>query len=123
MKSALHLWPEDRRVELTMLQEMVNHAGSLNRGGGVAEKIHRLAEIRDVLTADTYGSPPRPSFMNWIRGGGRGAGTALMIMAHARKDTLVGTGEWARHLRPWKKRQVAKAERREIKIQIRKQGE
>ena len=41
-------------------------------------------------------------------------------MAHKRKDT-VGQHkvEWARHLRPWQKRQEAKAERRAAKTIIR----
>ena len=33
-------------------------------------------------------------------------------MAHVRKDTLVSPPEWWKHLRPWNKRRVAKAERR-----------
>ena len=33
-------------------------------------------------------------------------------MAHKRKDTLVVSSEWAKHLRPKHKRMLAKAERR-----------
>jgi len=33
-------------------------------------------------------------------------------MAHVRVDTLVAPGEWWRHLRPYNKRKLAKAERR-----------
>lgn len=33
-------------------------------------------------------------------------------MAHKRKDTLVRPPEWWKHLRPWNKRKLAKAERR-----------
>jgi hypothetical protein len=33
-------------------------------------------------------------------------------MAHKRKDTLVASPEWWRHLRPFNKRRVAKKERR-----------
>jgi hypothetical protein len=39
-------------------------------------------------------------------------------MAHTRKDTLVETQDWAKHLRPWKKRKVAKKERRAGKINV-----
>lgn len=39
-------------------------------------------------------------------------------MAHKRKDTLVPSPEWWRHLRPYNKRKVAKAERRVSKKQI-----
>jgi hypothetical protein len=38
-------------------------------------------------------------------------------MAHKRKDTYVA-GEWARHLKPDGKRQMAKAERRHAKREI-----
>ena len=34
-------------------------------------------------------------------------------MARKRKDTYCGTGEWAKHLKPYGKRVMAKAERRE----------
>ena len=40
-------------------------------------------------------------------------------MAHSRKDTLVPSPEWWRHLRPFNKRKVAKAERLESKKEIR----
>lgn len=38
-------------------------------------------------------------------------------MAHKRKDTYV-PGEWAKHLKPTGKRQMAKAERRAVKRRI-----
>lgn len=37
-------------------------------------------------------------------------------MAHKRKDTLVPSPEWWKHLRPFNKRRVAKAERRAGKV-------
>jgi len=39
-------------------------------------------------------------------------------MAHSRKDTLAKTREWADHLRPFGKRQQAKAERRAARRDI-----
>lgn len=36
-------------------------------------------------------------------------------MAHKRKDTLVPSPEWWRHLRPFNKRRVSKAERQAAK--------
>lgn len=42
-------------------------------------------------------------------------------MAHKRKDTLAKTNEWAKHLRPFGKRQQAKAERRAAKKEIKKE--
>lgn len=42
-------------------------------------------------------------------------------MAHKRKDTYVA-GEWARHLKPDGKRQMAKAERRHAKRAIRNES-
>jgi len=41
-------------------------------------------------------------------------------MAHKRKDTLTAPPEWWRHLRPFNKRKVAKAERQAAKTQIKK---
>lgn len=43
-------------------------------------------------------------------------------MAHKRKDTYI-PGEWARHLKPDGKRQMAKAERRAAKNRIRQDRE
>ena len=42
-------------------------------------------------------------------------------MAHKRKDTLAPCKEWAKHLKPFGKRQQAKAERRAAKNQIKKE--
>ena len=42
-------------------------------------------------------------------------------MAHKRKDTLVSASEWWKHLRPYNKRKVSKAERREAKKEINKE--
>jgi hypothetical protein len=39
-------------------------------------------------------------------------------MAHKRKDTLTKSPEWWKHLRPYNKRKVAKAERRAAKADI-----
>jgi hypothetical protein len=39
-------------------------------------------------------------------------------MAHARKDTLVKTPEWWKHLKSFNKRKVAKAERKAAKKEI-----
>jgi hypothetical protein len=39
-------------------------------------------------------------------------------MAHKRKDTLVRPPEWWKHLRPYNKRKVSKAERRASKKEI-----
>lgn len=39
-------------------------------------------------------------------------------MAHTRKDTLIRTKEWWKHLRPFNKRLQAKGERRAAKKQI-----
>jgi hypothetical protein len=39
-------------------------------------------------------------------------------MAHARKDTRVASPEWWKHLRPYNKRLLAKAERRAAKDEI-----
>lgn len=39
-------------------------------------------------------------------------------MAHTRKDTLVKPPEWWKHLRPFNKRRVAKAERQAAKADI-----
>lgn len=44
-------------------------------------------------------------------------------MAHKRKDTLTPSPDWWKHLRPFNKRKVAKAERRAAKKDIDKQGE
>ena len=41
-------------------------------------------------------------------------------MAHTRKDTLVAPPEWWKHLRPYNKRKVAKAERKAAKKEIEK---
>ena len=38
--------------------------------------------------------------------------------AHKRKDTLVASPEWWRHLRPYNKRRVAKAERKAGKVVV-----
>lgn len=42
-------------------------------------------------------------------------------MAHARKDTLVSCGEWAKHLKPFGKRMVAKAERKAAQKEVKKE--
>tara|TARA_R110000823_G_C15685325_1_gene474718 strand:- start:154 stop:291 length:138 start_codon:yes stop_codon:yes gene_type:complete len=42
-------------------------------------------------------------------------------MAHKRKDTLVKVGEWAKHLRPYWKRRIAKQERRAGKKEAKRQ--
>ena len=42
-------------------------------------------------------------------------------MAHTRKDTLTSPPEWWKHLRPFNKRRVAKAERKASKKQIAKE--
>lgn len=42
-------------------------------------------------------------------------------MAHTRKDTYVKPGEWWVHLRPFNKRLVAKAERKEAVRMIEKE--
>ncbi len=39
-------------------------------------------------------------------------------MAHKRKDTLVAPIEWVKHLRPFSKRLINKAERRASKNEI-----
>ena len=39
-------------------------------------------------------------------------------MAHTRKDTLITPPQWWKHLRPYYKRVIAKAERKEAKEQI-----
>ena len=47
-------------------------------------------------------------------------------MGHVRKDTLTTPPEWWKHLRPYNKRRVSKAERRESKKQLndmRKEGD
>jgi hypothetical protein len=41
-------------------------------------------------------------------------------MAHVRKDTLAASREWAKHLRPWGKKEMAHAERQAVKKEIRK---
>jgi hypothetical protein len=41
-----------------------------------------------------------------------------VFMAHARKDTLTKSGEWAKHLRLWGKKMVAHAERQAVKKEI-----
>jgi len=43
-------------------------------------------------------------------------------MAHKRKDTLAPTPEWAKHLRPFRKRKQAKAERRAGNANIRRES-
>jgi hypothetical protein len=40
-------------------------------------------------------------------------------MAHKRKDTLTKPREWAKHLRPYTKRRVAKSERKAAQHLIR----
>jgi|TARA_R110002153_G_scaffold36642_2_gene108140 hypothetical protein len=40
-------------------------------------------------------------------------------MAHTRKDTLVKTAGWQKHLRPFGKRKQAKRERKAAKKEIR----
>lgn len=42
-------------------------------------------------------------------------------MAHTRKDTLVPTPEWWKHLRPMNKRRVAKRERKAAQKEIKKE--
>ena len=42
-------------------------------------------------------------------------------MSHNRKDTLTGTIEWAKHLRPLGKKLQAKKERNAAKKEIRKE--
>lgn len=42
-------------------------------------------------------------------------------MAHKRRDTLTATPEWWKHLRPYNKRKVSKAERRAAKKHINKE--
>jgi hypothetical protein len=42
-------------------------------------------------------------------------------MAHKRKDTLVATTEWAKHLRPFLKRKQSKKERQAAKKEIKKE--
>ena len=44
-------------------------------------------------------------------------------MAHKRKDTLVSPPEWWKHLRPFNKRKLSKAERRVAKTEIEKEAE
>ena len=44
-------------------------------------------------------------------------------MAHKRKDTLVPSPEWWKHLRPFNKRRVAKKERKAAERMIRKEKE
>jgi len=41
-------------------------------------------------------------------------------MAHKRKDTLVRTSEWAKHLRPFGKKQQSAKERRAARKEIQK---
>jgi hypothetical protein len=41
-------------------------------------------------------------------------------MAHKRKDTLTKSPEWWKHLRPFTKRKVAKAERKAAKEAVKK---
>lgn len=42
-------------------------------------------------------------------------------MAHKRKDTLTAPKEWAKHLRPFGKRQQARHERQAARQQVRKE--
>jgi len=46
---------------------------------------------------------------------------AINFMAHTRKDTLTAPPEWWKHLRPFNKRKVAKAERKAAKKEIKEE--
>jgi hypothetical protein len=49
---------------------------------------------------------------------GWGVARRSLHMAHVRKDTLVTPGEWWKHLRPFLKRLVSKAERKAARKEI-----
>lgn len=55
----------ERGEEYNALLELVNIAGSLNRGSGIVEKIKTMEDIADRLTRSDM-VKPRQSFMQWL---------------------------------------------------------
>ena len=55
----------ERGEEYNALLELINIAGSLNRGSGIIEKIKTMEDIVDRLTRSDM-VKPRQSFMQWL---------------------------------------------------------
>ena len=55
----------ERVEEYNALLQLVNIAGSLNRGSGIVEKIKTMEAIADRLTRSDM-IKPRQSFMQWL---------------------------------------------------------
>lgn len=55
----------ERVEEYNALLELINIAGSLNRGSGIVEKIKTMEDIADKLTRSDM-VKPRQSFMQWL---------------------------------------------------------
>jgi uncharacterized protein Yka (UPF0111/DUF47 family) len=56
---------EQRAEEYNLLVQLVNTAGSLNKGSGIVDKIKALESMADRLTRSDM-VEPRQSFMQWL---------------------------------------------------------
>jgi uncharacterized protein Yka (UPF0111/DUF47 family) len=56
---------EQRAEEYNLLVQLVNTAGSLNKGSGIVDKIKALESMADRLTRSEM-VEPRQSFMQWL---------------------------------------------------------